>query len=273
RVHQGGSHVRQDGGPQGVQGHGLEGVQTHGDQQGGGAVVHRRGLADAKAAQGGGGFLGEGAVHLAAAQEAGAELGGGVPGGELGVQHGVDARQGVRHHLVKGVGGAGRRGLLGQAAHLGGLVLVRKGEGGGVVEGDGGVAEVEHLVLEMVGQLLVGEGGLALLAVDQVDEGGLLGQVVFVVADGVLPDAVGGVEAAVVLQQLVGVAVSLGGVGGVQLAAQLGKPGFHRHIAAQLLQGGLGHKVADGDGLAPVGGDGRVQKGFDAGGVLVLSGV
>src|SRR5699024_8580149 len=228
RVHQGGAHIRQDGGPQGVQGHGLEGVQTHGDQQGGGAVVHRRRFADAKAAQGGGGFLGEGAVHLAAAQEAGAELGGGVLGGELGVQHGVDAGQGVRHHLVKGVGGAGRRGLLGQAAHLGGLVLVRKGEGGGVVEGDGGVAEVEHLVLEMVGQLLVGEGGLALLAVDQVDEGSLLGQVVFVVADGVLPDAVGGVEAAVVLQQLVGVAVSLGGVGGVQLAAQLVKPGFHR---------------------------------------------
>ena len=125
----------------------------------------------------------------------------------------------------------------------------------------------------MVGQLLVGDGGLALLAVEQVDQGGLLGQVVFIAADGLLADAVGGIQVAVVLDQLVGVAVGLGGVGGVQLSPQLGKAVLHRHIAAQLLQGGLGHIVADGDGLAAVGGDGGFQEGFDAGGVLILAGV
>ena len=272
-VHHGGGHVGQDGGAEDIQAHGLQGVHPHGDQDGGAGVGDGAGVTVLEAPQGGGVLLREGAVQLVLAQEAGAQLAGGVLGGQLGIQHSVDVGQGSGHRVIKGVGGAGCGGILGQLQHLAGLVLIGKGVGGGVVQGHRDVADVEHLVFQVVGELVIGEGSLAADAVDQVDQGGLLGQVVLVLADGVLADAVGLVQVAVAVHQLVGVAVGLAGVVIGEAVGQLAEAVLHSHIALEVFLGGLGHKIADGDALAVVGGDGLFQEGLDLGGVLILAGV
>ena len=163
-------------------------------------------------------------------------------------------------------------GLFGQGAHLVGLRLVGKGEGGGVIQRHGDVPDKEHPVFQVVGQLLVGEGGLAVFAVEQLDQRRLLEEVLLIAAQALLPDAVGGVQLAVVFHQLAGVLFGLVGVGGAQLLPELGKAGLDGGKAPQVVKGLVRHIVADRHRLAPVGGDGLSQEGLDVGGVLFRPG-
>ena len=123
----------------------------------------------------------------------------------------------------------------------------------------------------MGGQVAVLHGGLAVLAVDQIQQGGVLGLQLLKGAQGLQPDAVGGVGIAVVVHQLLGVAVGGGKLRLGQLAAQRGKAGIHSGQGLQGLQGLLGYIVLHHGGLAGIriGGDGCLEEGFYIGGVLV----
>ena len=86
--------------------------------------------------------------------------------------------------------------------------------------------------------------------------------------EGLQADAVGGVGAAVLVHQLLGVVVGHLGLFGGQLPAQLGKAGVDGGKGAQGLQRLVGHIVLDHGGLAAVGigGDSGLQKGLDVSG-------
>ena len=79
----------------------------------------------------------------------------------------------------------------------------------------------------MLGQLAILHRGLAVLAVDEIQQQGVLVLQLLEQLQGLQPDAVGGVGVAVVIHQLLGVAVGGGLLLLGQLAAQLGKAGVH----------------------------------------------
>ena len=123
----------------------------------------------------------------------------------------------------------------------------------------------------MLGQLAILHRGLAVLAVDKIQQQGVLVLQLLEQLQGLQPDAVGGVGVAVVVHQLLGVAVGgrlllLG-----QLAAQLGKAGVYGGKGLQGLKGLLRHIVLYHGGLAGIGigGDGGLEEGLYLAGVLL----
>ena len=163
-----------------------------------------------------------------------------------------------------------RSGLC-QAEHRGLLVVIGEGVGAGVVERDAVIGQLVHLVLQMAGQVGVGNRGLAVGAVHEVEQVGALEQDALEALQRLQTDAVGLVGVAVLVHQLGSVAVGLCLLGFGQLAAQLVEAGLDGGVQLQILLGLLGDIVADGCGLAGVrvGGDGLLQKALDVGGVLV----
>ena len=123
----------------------------------------------------------------------------------------------------------------------------------------------------MLGQVAVVHGAFAVRAVYQRQQQGVLELDALKGLEGLQADAVGGVGAAVLVHQLLGVVVGHLGLFGGQLPAQLGKAGVDGGKGAQGLQRLVGHIVLDHGGLAAVGigGDGLLQEGFHVGGVLV----
>ena len=251
-------------------------VQTQSKHHGVAGILHGGGLPVGEAADGvGGTVLGEGGVQRGSAQQLGLNVG--VGGGAA--QHGVDVRQGGLSGGVQGtdllrnalIGGQinGRGGLLGQREHLGLLVVVGKGVGAGVVEGDGTVGQLHHVVFEVGGQVGIGNGGLAVFAVDEGEQVVALEQDALKKLDGLQPDAVGLVGVAVLVHQLGGVAVGLLGLLLGQLAAKLGKAGLHGGVGLKVFQGLPGDVIADGDGVLPLGGDGGFEEAFHIGGILL----
>ena len=126
----------------------------------------------------------------------------------------------------------------------------------------------------MAGQLVVGHRGLAVRAVDEAQQSGVLQLEAFEGLEGLQANAVGGVGVAVVVHHLLSVAVGGGDLRVGQLPAQLFEAGVHSGQRFQRLLRFLGHVVADHSGLAGVGigGDGLFQKGFHVRGVLISAG-
>ena len=123
----------------------------------------------------------------------------------------------------------------------------------------------------MLGQLAILHRGLAVLAVDEIQQQGVLVLQLLEQLQGLQPDAVGGVGVAVVVHQLLGVAVGGGLLLLGQLAAQLGKAGVHGGKGLQGLKGLLRHIVLYHGGLAGIGigGDGGLEEGLYLAGVLL----
>ena len=126
----------------------------------------------------------------------------------------------------------------------------------------------------MAGQLVVLHRGLAVRAVDHIQQGGVLHLQTFICLDGLQTDAVGGVGVAVLVHHLLGITVGSGDLLVGQLTAQCLEAGIHSGQRFQRLLGLLGHVVADHGALAAVrvGGDGLFQEGFYVGGVLIGAG-
>ena len=161
-----------------------------------------------------------------------------------------------------------------QLEHLGLLVIVRKGVGAGIVQRDADVADLIHAVVQMAGQLVVLHRGLAVRAVDHIQQGGVLHLQTFICLDGLQADAVGGVGVAVLVHHLLGITVGSGDLLVGQLTAQRLEAGIHSGQRFQRFLRFLGHIVAHNCGLAAVrvGGDGLFQEGFYVGGVLIGAG-
>ena len=123
----------------------------------------------------------------------------------------------------------------------------------------------------MAGQVGVGNRGLTVGAVHEVEQVGALEQDALEALQRLQTDAVGLVGVAILVHQLGSVAVGLGLLGFGQLAAQLVEAGLDGGVQLQILLGLLGDIVADGCGLAGVrvGGDGLLQEALDVGGILV----
>ena len=123
----------------------------------------------------------------------------------------------------------------------------------------------------MLGQLAILHRGLAVLAVDEIQQQGVLVLQLLEQLQGLQPDAVGGVGIAVVVHQLLGVAVGGGLLLLGQLAAQLGKAGVYGGKGLQGLKGLLRHIVLYHGGLAGIGigGDGGLEEGLYLAGVLL----
>ena len=126
----------------------------------------------------------------------------------------------------------------------------------------------------MTGQVGIRHRGLAVHAVDQLQQVAALDEDALKPLDSVQADAVGLVGVAVLLHQLGGVAVGLCFLFCGQLAAQLLKAGLDGSVGLKVLHGFLAHIVADGGGLAAVGihGDGLLQEGLHIGGILLRGG-
>ena len=163
---------------------------------------------------------------------------------------------------------------LGQPEHFGLLVIVRKGIGAGVVQRDADVADLVHAVVQMAGQLIVLHRGLAVRAVDHIQQSDVLHLQALIGLDGLQTDAVGGVGVAVLVHHLLGIMVGSGDLLVGQLTAQCLEAGIHSSQRFQRLLGLLGHVVADHSGLAAVGvgGDRLLQKGFYIRGILIAAG-
>ena len=259
----------------------VQRVETDEHHQRIAGILHGSGLAGLEGADDvGGAFLGEGGIDVVRTQQGSGE--GRSVGRGLTVQHSVDVGQG------SGDGGAESSGLgagpigdgsvaalsggLGQLEHLGALGVISKSEGAGVVERHDHIADVDHLVLEVAGQLCVGDGGLAVGAVAHLEQVVALDEDALKPLEGVEADAVGLVEVAVLLHQLGGVAVGLGLLVEGQNAAQLIETGLDGGVGLEVLEGLLGHIVADHGGLAGgvIDGDGGLEEAGHLGGVLVV---
>ena len=259
----------------------VQRVETDEHHQRIAGILHCSGLAGLEGADDvGGAFLGEGGIDVVRTQQGSGE--GRRVGRGLAIQHRVDVGQG------SGDGGAESSGLgdgpigdgsvaalgggLGQLKHLGALVVISKSEGAGVVERHDHIADVDHLVLEVAGQLCVGDGGLAVDAVAHLEQVVALDEDALKPLEGVEADAVGLVEVAVLLHQLGGVAVGLGLLVEGQNAAQLIETGLDGGVGLEVLEGLLGHIVADHGGLAGgvIDGDGGLEEAGHLGGVLVV---
>ena len=259
----------------------VQRVETDEHHQRIAGILHCSGLAGLEGADDvGGAFLGEGGIDVVRTQQGSGE--GRRVGRGLAIQHRVDVGQG------SGDGGAESSGLgdgpigdgsvaalgggLGQLEHLGALVVISKSEGAGVVERHDHIADVDHLVLEVAGQLCVGDGGLAVDAVAHLEQVVALDEDALEPLEGVEADAIGLVEVAVLLHQLGGVAVGLHLLVGGQNAAQLIETGLDGGVGLEVFQGLLGHIVADHGGLAGgiIDGDGGLEEAGHLGGVLVV---
>ena len=259
----------------------VQRVETDEHHQRIAGILHGGGLAGLEGADDvGGAFLGEGGIDVVRTQQGSGE--GRRVGRGLAIQHRVDVGQG------SGDGGAESGGLgagpigdgsvaalgggLGQLEHLGALGVISKSEGAGVVERHDHIADVDHLVLEVAGQLCVGDGGLAVDAVAHLEQVVALDEDALEPLEGVEADAVGLVEVAVLLHQLGGVAVGLGLLVEGQNAAQLIETGLDGGVGLEVLEGLLGHIVADHGGLAGgvIDGDGGLEEAGHLGGVLVV---
>ena len=259
----------------------VQRVETDEHHQPIAGILHGGGLAGLEGADGvGGAFLGEGGIDVVRTQQGSGE--GRRVGRGLAIQHRVDVGQG------SGDGGAESSGLgagpigdgsvaalgggLSQLEHLGALVVISKSEGAGVVERHDHIADVDHLVLEVAGQLCVGDGGLAVDAVAHLEQVVALDEDALKPLEGVEADAVGLVEVAVLLHQLGGVAVGLGLLVEGQNAAQLIETGLDGGVGLEVFQCLLGHIVADHGGLAGgvIDGDGGLEEAGHLGGVLVV---
>ena len=259
----------------------VQRVETDEHHQRIAGILHGGGLAGLEGADDvGGAFLGEGGIDVVRTQQGSGE--GRRVGRGLAIQHRVDVGQGG------GDGGAESGGLgagpigdgsvaalgggLSQLEHLGALVVIGKSEGAGVVERHDHIADVDHLVLEVAGQLCVGDGGLAVDAVAHLEQVVALDEDALEPLEGVEADAVGLVEVAVLLHQLGGVAVGLGLLVEGQNAAQLIETGLDGGVGLEVLEGLLGHIVADHGGLAGgvIDGDGGLEEAGHLGGVLVV---
>ena len=259
----------------------VQRVETDEHHQRIAGILHCSGLAGFEGADGvGGAFLGEGGIDVVRTQQGSGE--GRRVGRGLAIQHRVDVGQG------SGDGGAESGGLgagsigdgsvvalgggLGQLEHLGALVVISKSEGAGVVERHDHIADVDHLVLEVAGQLCVGDGGLAVDAVAHLEQVVALDEDALEPLEGVEADAVGLVEVAVLIHQLGGVAVGLGLLVEGQNAAQLIETGLDGGVGLEVFQCLLSHIVADHGGLAGgvIDGDGGLEEAGHLGGVLVV---
>ena len=259
----------------------VQRVETDEHHQRIAGILHGGGLAGLEGADDvGGAFLGEGGIDVVRTQQGSGE--GRRVGRGLAIQHRVDVGQGG------GDGGAESGGLgagpigdgsvaalgggLSQLEHLGALGVISKSEGAGVVERHDHIADVDHLVLEVAGQLCVGDGGLAVDAVAHLEQVVALDEDALKPLEGVEADAVGLVEVAVLLHQLGGVAVGLGLLVEGQNAAQLIETGLDGGVGLEVLEGLLGHIVADHGGLAGgvIDGDGGLEEAGHLGGVLVV---
>ena len=276
-------HIAQDLAAQVVQRRNAQRVYTHHQEQGGAVDLHGSGFAVGKAAQSiGSTVLRKGRSNIALGQQLGLDAGAVV--GSFAVQHSVDVRQGILcglmqgTHLIRdrlaacGVDAVGS-GLC-QLEHLGLLVIVRKGVGAGIVQRDADVADLIHAVVQMAGQLVVLHRGLAVRAVDHIQQGGVLHLQTFICLDGLQTNAVGGVGVAVLVHHLLGITVGSGKLLCSQLTAQRLEAGIHSGQRFQRFLRFLGHIVAHNCGLAAVrvGGDGLFQEGFYVGGVLIGAG-
>ena len=259
----------------------VQRVETDEHHQRIAGILHGSGLAGLEGADSvGSAFLGEGGVDVVRTQQSSGERR--SVGRGLAIQHRVDVGQG------SGDGGAESGGLgagsigggsvaalgggLGQLKHLGALVVISKSEGAGVVERHDHIADVDHLVLEVAGQLCVGDGSLAVGAVALLEQVVALDEDALEPLEGVEADAVGLIEVAVLLHQLGGVAVGLRLLVGGQHAAQLIETGLDGGVGLEVLEGLLGHIVADHGGLAGgvIDGDGGLEEAGHLGGVLVV---
>ena len=126
----------------------------------------------------------------------------------------------------------------------------------------------------MAGQLVVLHWGLAVRAVDHIQQGGVLHLQTFICLDGLQTNAVGGVGVAVLVHHLLGITVGSGKLLCSQLTAQRLEAGIHSGQRFQRFLRFLGHIVAHNCGLAAVrvGGEGLFQEGFYVGGVLIGAG-
>ena len=259
----------------------VQRVETDEHHQPIAGILHGGGLAGLEGADDvGGAFLGEGGIDVVRTQQGSGE--GRRVGRGLAIQHRVDVGQGggdggaESGGLGAGPIGDGRVAALGgglsQLEHLGALVVISKSEGAGVVERHDHIADVDHLVLEVAGQLCVGDGGLAVGAVAHLEQVVALDEDALEPLEGVEADAVGLVEVAVLLHQLGGVAVGLGLLVEGQNAAQLIETGLDGGVGLEVLEGLLGHIVADHGGLAGgvIDGDGGLEEAGHLGGVLVV---
>ena len=259
----------------------VQRVETDEHHQRIAGILHRSGLAGLEGADSvGGAFLGEGGIDVVRTQQSSGE--GRSVGRGLAIQHRVDVGQGSGDGGAEsGSLGAGPigdgsvaalSGGLSQLEHLGALGVISKSEGAGVVERHDHIADVDHLVLEVAGQLCVGDGGLAVDAVAHLEQVVALDEDALKPLEGVEADAVGLVEVAVLLHQLGGVAVGLGLLVGGQNAAQLIKTGLDGGVGLEVFQCLLGHIVADHGGLAGgvIDGDGGLEEAGHLGGVLVV---
>ena len=259
----------------------VQRVETDEHHQRIAGILHRGGLAGLEGADGvGGTFLGEGGIDVVRTQQGSGE--GRCVGRGLAIQHRVDVGQGSGNGGAEsgdlGAGPIGDGsvaalgGGLGQLEHLGALGVISKSEGAGVVERHDHIADVDHLVLEVAGQLCVGDGGLAVDAVAHLEQVVALDEDALKPLEGVEADAVGLIEVAVLLHQLGGVAVGLHLLVGGQHAAQLIKTGLDGGVGLEVLEGLLGHIVADHGGLAGgvIDGDGSLEEAGHLGGVLVV---
>ena len=259
----------------------VQRVETDEHHQRIAGILHGGGLAGLEGADDvGGAFLGEGGIDVVRTQQGSGE--GRRVGRGLAIQHRVDVGQGSGDGSAESGGlGAGPigdgsvvalGGGLGQLEHLGALGVISKSEGAGVVERHDHIADVDHLVLEVAGQLCVGDGGLAVDAVAHLEQVVALDEDALEPLEGVETDAVGLVEVAVLLHQLGGVAVGLGLLVEGQNAAQLIETGLDGGVGLEVFQCLLGHIVADHGGLAGgvIDGDGGLEEAGHLGGVLVV---
>ena len=264
-----------------VQSVSVQRVETDEHHQRIAGILHGSGLAGLEGADSvGGAFLGEGGVDVVRTQQSSGERR--SVGRGLAIQHRVDVGQGSGDGSAESGGlGAGSigggsvvalGGGLGQLKHLGALVVISKSEGAGVVERHDHITDVDHLVLEVAGQLCVGDGGLAVGAVAHLEQVVALDEDALEPLEGVEADAVGLIEVAVLLHQLGGVAVGLRLLVGGQHAAQLIETSLDGGVGLEVLEGLLGHIVADHGGLAGgvIDGDGGLEEAGHLGGVLVV---
>ena len=123
----------------------------------------------------------------------------------------------------------------------------------------------------MAGQLVIVHGGLAVRAVDHVQQQGVLHLKALKGFERFQTDAVGSVGVAVLVHHLLGIAVGRSDLLVGQLAAQLPEAGIHGGEGLQRFLRLVGHIIADHGGVAAVriGGDGLFQEGFDIRGVLI----